>query len=209
MNLEQLTKRVQRQFGDESEAEITTEDIRNYLNDAQMDVVRHTECLQDSVETDSVAGQRNYILPTNFLFVKRVTFGGRKLNPVNLEDLDEEYPSREAEPSSGEPQVFYLWNNQIYLYPTPASDGSGNLDIMYIRIPDDLENPTDVPEIPVAYHEDLVRFALSRAKELDEETVDAQRIWTDYTERVAFTKDSSKVQDISSYPSVRLVGGDE
>lgn len=209
MNLGQIIKRVQRQFGDESEVELTRDDIINYANDGQIDIVRHTEILQELVETDAVAGQGKYILPEGFLKMKRVTYKGNRLLPIALEDLDNISEGVGSTKATGSPNHYYIWGNEIVLTPAPETGGDGAIDLYYIKAPNPLANDADTPDIPVAFHEDLVRYCLARAKELDEESEDSQRIMGDYVQRVNFSKDDHKNPDISTYPAVRLVGGDE
>lgn len=209
MNVAEITKRIQKQFGDESGAEITPEDILSYINDGQVDIARHTGCLQDAVETDAIAGQRAYALPPNFLGIRRLTYNGKKVSQIALEDLDEIASNRDVNNPTGEPSHFYIWANEINFYPIPDVSAVGNIDIFYTKLPEPLLGDLDVPEIPVSFHEDLVRYGLSRAKELDEETQDSQLIWGEYKDRVNFSKSEHEVPDNSSYPSVRLVAGDD
>lgn len=210
MNLGQIVKRVQRQFGDESEVELTRDDIVNYANDGQMDIVRHTEVLQELIETDAIASQAKYILPSDFLKMKRVTFEGKKIIPIALEDIDN-VPEGvgSSNTTTGDPRSYYIWGNELVFHPTPSKDSDGAIDMFYIKAPNPITLDEDIPEIPSAFHEDLVRYCLGRAKELDEEFDDSQRILGDYHQRVNFSKDDHKTPDISTYPSVRLVSGDD
>lgn len=207
MNLGELTSRVQRQFGDEAGVQITAGDIRNWLNDAQVDIVRRTDVLQASLKTDVVANQPDYAVPNNFVKIRRVTVNGNLIRPTQLEHLDQLNPGRDNETTSI-PNWYYTWGNSIYLYPTPSARSTLGLEIYYIRTPLVLNAPTDIPEIPAYMHEDLLRFALARAKELDEEEASAQRLMADYGDRMAQSSWEASNQQTDSYPAVRLLPGD-
>jgi hypothetical protein len=208
VNLGQIILSVQRQFGDTSGAQITVTDITRWANDAQIDIVRRTECLQIHAETNAIAADGSYYLPDDYVRLRRVTFDGVKLERVELEELDGIAGSREAGETTGSPGYFYVWGTRLWLYPAPASSGSGNLDIFYVKRPDTLENNSDIPEIPTHMHEDIVRFCLGRAKELDEEDGKAQEIMADYEARISLSRDETQNPEIDSYPSVRDIDGD-
>ncbi len=209
MNVAEILLRVKKTFGDEAGIEIDDPLIINWINDGMVDIARRTGCLQGEAQISSVLGQKTYDLPADYLSTKRVTFDGRKLEPIAVEDLDELDSDRDTVNQQGEPSNYYIWARKFNFYPIPNAEGVSNIVAMYTRMPNLVAISTDVPQIPIAFHEDIVRFVLARAKELDEETTDAQVIWRDYQDRVDFSKSEDQVKDISSYPAVRLVAGDE
>lgn len=208
MNLGEIINRVQRQFGDEAEAQITRADITNWANDAQLDIVRKTECLQFHFETDSIANDGSYTFPIPFVRLRRVTFNGIKLKRIELEELDKIAGDREAQPKVGTPDRYYVWGNRLFLYPLPSKDGEGNLEIYCVKRPEALSGDQSIPEIPEHMHEDIVRYALARAKELDQEDDRSDMIMSEYEARVALSRDETQNPEIDSYPSVRNLDGD-
>lgn len=209
MNLLGIVTRTQRQFGDDSGVQIYKTDIINWANDGQIDIVRRTECLQDHKETSSVAQDGSYSLPSDFLFMRKVTYDKLPLRPTTLELADQMWPEREVAISVGTPQYYYIWGNILYLYPAPAQSGSGNLDIWYVRTPATMTGDFDIPEIPVAYHEAIVRYCLSRAKELDDSFSEASAIMKDYEQSIVEDKYEAQQQQADTYPAVRLLPGDD
>jgi len=209
MNLGEIITAVQRQFGDTAEVQIFESDIIRWANHAAIDIARETGCIQDHRETNSVAADGSYTLPEDFLQMRRVTFDGRTLRPTTLETADNNWPDREVANDSGTPQSYYIWSNILYLYPTPSTAGAGNLDVYYIRTPAILIDPEDISEIPPQYHEQIIRYCLSRAKELDEEPQEASLILQEYKSGVAQSRHDSQDRQVDSYPSVRLCPGDE
>ena len=204
MNLGQIIIAVQRQFGDESGAQITRSDIVRWVNDAQVDITRKTECLQVHSETDTLKGDGSYDVPFDFIKIRRVSYRGQRLVRTELEHLDNVEPRRDNEPD-GSPKFFYVWGRRIFLYPRPSRSGEGKLEIYYVKMPDELVSDLDVPEIPPHMHEDIVRFCLIRAKELNEDDEKAQALSFEYDNRMAFSRDEATSPEIESYPSVRDV----
>lgn len=200
--------RVKRQFGDESGTQITDADILNWLNEGQKEIARQTGVLQARLVTDSVADQSEYAIPTNFISIRRAAFNGKVLQTITLEELDTVSDTWKNQ-GSGYPQRFLVWGNTIVLYPAPSTDVDEALEIYYIKYPDVLETPTDIPEIPTHMHHELVRFALAQAKELDEEDSKSQAVKLEFDTQMAQIRYETNNRSIDSYGSVRLLPGDD
>lgn len=208
MNLGEIKTRVQRQFGDESGAQITEADIVRWANDGQLDIVRKVEILNQHSETNVEVSDGSYSLPTSFMFMARVTYNGRVLPQVRMRDLDLGSDSTDLA-DTGDPQSYYTWGNSIFLYPAPNTGGTNNLDLWYVCRPVELVEDSDIPDIPIHMHEDLVRYCLARAKELDDDLDGAERIMGDYETRVGQAVYESTAQPVDSFPAVRCLAGDE
>jgi len=208
MNLLEIKTAVKRQFGDESGAQITEADITRWANDAIRDIVRKVEITNQHRETAVIAGDAGYELPDSFMYIARVTLDNRLLPERKLRDLDLESRAVD-ETGSGTPESYYIWNRTIYLYPTPAVGGSANLDIWYVSSPAALVADEDVPEIPAFMHEDIVRYCLARAKELDEDWQAASLMNSDYEARVMQARYEQSAQPTDTYPSIRTLPGDD
>jgi hypothetical protein len=209
MNLGDIITRVQRQFGDESEVQITKDDIKRWVNDGQVDITRRTECLQAHSESSAVALDGTYKLPTDFLLMKRVTYDSKPVWPITPELADKFYPNRDLGESTGIPNKYWVWAGVLHLYPPPAVAGTANLDIWYVRTPATLANDGDVPEIPYHMHEDIVRYAFARAKELDEDDAKAASVMSEYEARLIQGRYETNNPQGDSYAAVRLLPGDE
>lgn len=209
MNLAGIIARVQTQFGDSSGALITSDEIKRWANDAQREIARKTECVKRHYETSAVQGDGSYTLPPGFLRDVRATFNGRKITRVTLEELDKYEGNRDADPPTGEPSRFYVWGDFVYLYPAPESPGSGNFDMFYIKLPEDMTALDQEPEVPEQYHEDIVRFCLARAKEVDEEDQKAESLMAEFEARMSQSRDEEFNRRADSYPSVRTLPGDD
>lgn len=210
MNLGEIKTSVKRLFGDESGAQITDADIVRWANDGQVDIVRKTECLQKKTEFNVTANDESYDLPADSIRLRRVELDGKALSRVELEELDNVVPDRNVTgTSSGSPVVYYVWGQTLWLYPKPETAGTSNLDLFYLKRPAALAVDADIPEIPVHMHEDIVRYCLARAKELDEEMEQARNIFMDYETRVMLSRDEAQNPENDTYPAVRILPGDD
>jgi len=210
MNVGELVTAVQRQFGDDSGVQITRPDIVRWINQAGIDIARKTECVQDHKQADSVSGDGSYSLPTDFIRMRRVTFNDKVIPSTTLDIADQDWMSRDI-PSGvqGTPQYYYIWNSVLYLYPKPSQSSSGNLDIYYVRTPAAVSADEDIPEIPAKYHEFIVRYCLSKAKELNDEYDVARTVKVDYESDILDVKDEIARPNSRSYNAVRLLPGDD
>lgn len=209
MTLQDIYDRISRAIGDISASQVDTTDIVRWANDGQMRIVRETECLQGVQQTNVVAGTDNYALPDDFLRYKRVTLDGRNLTFTTLEELDRYDAFRDVANSRSTPGRYYRWNQKTYLFPIPASSGTTNLDVWYIRQPAALTAIGNTPSIPVQYHELLELFCKSRAYEQIRDYENAQLIMQEFNSELALAQEEESTPDASTYPSIRAVVGDE
>ncbi len=209
MRLGEIKQRVKRQFGDESGALIDDDDIIAWANEAQRDIIRKTRCLADSAYISVVAGTDSYDLPSNFLVAASVLLDGRKLTATTREEIDLLDPYRDTPDVIGDtPTRYYIWGQQLYLYPKPIADSTNGVRIFYAILPSTLINDDNIPEIPEQMHMDIVRYCLSMAKELNEDIDGAGRIRTEYENRIALSMDEAKGGNEESFPAVRCLPGD-
>lgn len=210
MNLQDIISRVQTLFGDTTGAQITTAEITAWANDAQLDIARHTEALQSVHTIDTVKDQHEYDYPSAVISVKRLEFKGKKLEKTSLEELDTSAQNRHsADVASGIPLYWYTWGSKFYLHPNPDKSETGALSLYSVRRPTSLLNYSDVSELPVEYHEDIVRYCLIRAKEKDEEFFQAKDLQQDYMMRMAQSKYDEQNRQSDAYPSIRTLPGDD
>lgn len=210
MTLGEIVLAVQRMFGDTSGVQITPEDVKRWANQGQIDIARKVECIQEHIVTDAVQGDGGYPLPEDFLQAKRVLFQDSLISPSTLEKTDAAFPNRDVEPvAQGTPTTYFVWDNVLYLYPTPSASGSGYLEVFYIRLPKKMEGDDDTPEIPLTLHEDIIKYCLMQAKMLDEDSGEAARLRVEYIDRMTESRDEAWNKYANSYPSVRLLPGDE
>ncbi len=158
--------------------------------------------MESTVNFSVGADDATYALPATALKIKKVKLDGKSLEPITLEESDKFG-------STGKSGYYYVWANEITLVPTPTQGGTNNLKVWYTRKPAALTLTTDIPEVPETYHEDIVRFALARAKELDEENAAAANLMAEFDVRILESRSEATGKQTETYPSVSLVSGDD
>lgn len=211
MNTADVIRRVQRGFGDNNESQIYINDIIDWINDGQMEIVRQTQCLQKTASFDIVSGAENgpFPLPADFLFERRVTYNNVTLTVTSLPELDEFNQAVDNLQPGGVtvPNYYYIWGQALYIHPAPAAPVSQPLKTWYINAPTTISIATDSLSIPPSFHEDVVRFALMRARELNEDYSGADRLQSEFEQRMGKSRDQSQ-HPYDSYPVVRDYQGD-
>ena len=133
--------------------------VKKWLNDAQRRAVIESEFrTQEASESYSTtASDATYVLPTNFsrLIDLFNTETHEQLTPLDPREYDE------LPESTGRPYAYTVIGSELNLYATP--DGVYPLKLRYWRLPADMVEDTDTPEIPVQYHELLIAFAMKKA----------------------------------------------
>lgn len=202
MLLSEIATRVKRLFGDESGVQIDDTDIIRWVNDGQLDIVRKTHCVTRNVAVNSTAGINSYPIPGDFLFFKEAKYGGRLLSSISAEDFNARFPNRELSLARGVSEYFTVRGTNYLLFPYPNTTGVA-ISLYYVARPAVMAAVTETPEIPIAFHEALVKFTLMRANELNEDWVASQKFQKDYAEDVIMTRSDTQWSDAGGYPVVR------
>lgn len=156
---------VKRQFGDESGVQIIDSDITRWTNKAQREIVNKNPMIQLTASIMTGIGTQAYELPDRLLQIESVMYDGNILSPVGFERIRETLGPDNGQ--QGTPLYFYMWANQIYLWPVP--DLSKQMDMNYSAMPKNVSSPADVLGLPDRYFERICEFVLAQAYELDED----------------------------------------
>lgn len=206
MDLISMRRQVRNIFGDLTGAQIKDEEINDWLNEALIRISSQSEYIGDHAETNVVAYQRGYTLADNTIKIERVELDGKKLAKTTLQEIDtfdDLHTSVE-----GVPTYYYIWGETLYLYPMPTEAGLGNLDIWYKRYPAVLTSDEQTPELPDHLHYTMIRFALMRAKEKDEEFSDAAAIEAGVQQEVGEHAHEQATREEETYPGITPTADD-
>jgi hypothetical protein len=127
--------------------------LRDAIYDAQTDLAKEGYVIEKTFETTSVAGQREYTYPENTLSIKEVRYDSDKLQKVSLRDD----PKTSNDDPTGTPADYAIWDEVIYLYPTPDTDDE-TIQIKCYAYPQDITSNTDNLEVPQEYREDIITY---------------------------------------------------
>lgn len=196
----ELRSKVQRLFGDESATFLENADVLGWLNEAQLDIVKKTNCYTASASITIVAGTVSYSVPTGFLFAKKVILNYSELTEIDFESNKITSNSTNAlEIPAGHYSIF---GTSIY-FPSADIATVVPCTVYYVKAPTVLTADGDTPVIPVEFHDHLVRFVLMRAKEMEEDFAVADRFNADYGQRVIQTSADVDTRNRTNNPAVR------
>lgn len=166
------------------------EQIRGYLNTAQMEFAKRTLCLETDATENSVSGTQQYTLPANFYKLKHPggCFWHTGQNRRELDYLDVARGTRLGNTATGTPTHFWLWRNEVWLYPIPGTTANNMIQIYYHKKPATMTLDGDSPDIDSAYHEDLVWYAAWRCLLVDngKQALAYKQLWDAALEQAQF-----------------------
>jgi hypothetical protein len=207
MRLGEIIKRVQRQFGDDVEAQITEEDIVRWVNDACLEIATANSTNQGYLlgTTAVTQGVREYELPDDLLLLRSIRLDNSKLIGITYEQITELDPKLDS--AVGKPTHYWVYNKNINLYPTPDQAYS-NLTIMYTKTPDLLlvTMKNVEPDLPVQYHPRIVEYCIAQAAELDDNIAQYQQKMSQFQSGIMAAKSNSEQPESDGvYPSITYV----
>lgn len=129
MDTATLLRKVKRTFGDEYGIIINDNDIFDWANEGQLQIIRDTT---DNDVYDTRAANTYPVSISDKVTVKRVAINNKALVHSTLQELD---LSDINQTSTGSPVYWYVENHQIKLWPTPLSTDTRNVVITYTRTP--------------------------------------------------------------------------
>lgn len=153
--------------------------IKAWLNEAQYQIARQVEGpeYQATEAFKIVQGTYKYPLPPDFLRMQDIWYPsfGTRLRPVDLQQFDMNAPQI----FEGTPSIYALYGKEVWLYPCPGNS-QDELQLRYIAQPPQLVEDSDVPRLNPNYWHLLIRYALIRAFESEDDYEAAQTFRTTY-----------------------------
>lgn len=205
LSVQDITTRVQRQFGDEANSQVSQQDVIRWINDAMREIAHANKLLQVKAVTDTLISIPTYALPTDISKLYSVKYNGVTLSVLSIAQVDnlvgvQDQTIQQGYPT-GTPTHYWIWAGQINLWPAPDSALVGGLIAYYTRTPIPVGAPTDVPELPDEYHGRIVEYCLAQAFELDENFEVANAKMAAFKQGIVEQKDNDQEQQ-ESYPFI-------
>jgi len=122
-------------------------------------------------------------------------------------DLDQ-YIGDPQSVSDQKVSLYYFWGGSVYPWPVGSKAVPKALKLWYVCSPEPLTQITDQLQIPLYMHEDLVRYALMRARELNEDVEQANAMGTDLANRMVQSRSEAFSPYKDQYPVIRDYAGD-
>lgn len=176
VTLLQLRNKVRALLREDSDNTHFTDSVLNgFLNEAAEYAAVFIEYPRDLVSVLAADGVGSYPNPADNLLIRTAYFGNRDslsgdiqpLTIVNEDVLTNMYPSWMDQTSGSKadrPQyLIQIDRKTIYVYPRPnaiAVSNSRKIFLNYNYVPASMTNDSDVPDLPLPYHNIIVLYAL-------------------------------------------------
>lgn len=176
-------------------------EIMNYIRHACTEIAQFGMVIERTYETATFDGTQGYDFPTNVKDVKRVTWNGKKLIPIDMR-LDDAMTGMNMETTdTGNPESYWIWNRTIYLRPIPGS--AETLKLWTHNFPAEVSS-TSTLDVPEEYHMDLADAVLQRMAAKDENFSAAQyygAIWE--KKKLEIRKDMRRKKRADGFATVK------
>jgi hypothetical protein len=171
----------------------TTARIDRWLNEAYITVARRARLAQfETTQTLAFSsGTPSIALPSNVGTIVSVTVAstGQPLGRLTGALVDTQVAT-----GAGAPLGYYLSGGNIVIFPQLTA--ATNVTLRYFAEPTLLSGTGDVPNIPVAYHDLLVAYAVSRGYRQEDDPQQAAAFMGDFDRRLAEMIVSERAENI-------------
>lgn len=159
MTPQELVLYVRQQYNAIGNTFFSDDELFSHIWAAQMRLAKEALCIQRVYTTTTVASQQEYVLPTNAIGIKRITYDGSKLHSITFREDDSLTLTNSTTTSTGRSQYFMLWNSTIYLRPIP--DDAKTIKIFTYNRPQEVTSSSSL-EVPDEYHLDIADYVLAK-----------------------------------------------
>jgi hypothetical protein len=164
----EVEEAARRTYNAVSDSFWSQDEIMNLIWHAQQEMAIEAEIIERSYTTTTVAGTQEYAFPTNAMFIKRVTYNGQKLTPIDFLDDDELTNYDSDTTDQGNSRFYTQWNEAIQLRPIPSS--AVTLKIYSINAPQEVTTTSSL-EVPASLHRYLVAYVLKEMVSKDQNAI--------------------------------------
>lgn len=199
----EIVTRIRRAFADNNSVEITDADVIRWINDGQKEIVGQLDLLQQKATTAPVANIGHYVQPSDLLKMHSIKYNGKTLEGISLQQAEELFPSKDDANNidTGTPTHFWMWGGEVYFYPVPTN-GNDVIMCYYNRMPVEITDVTQTPEIPAIYHNRLVEYCMAQAYELDQDPASAQEKLAQFQNGVQSMRGLASWEEQDTYPFI-------
>jgi hypothetical protein len=160
MTSAQIEAAARNKYNSTGDTFYTSSEIVDYIYQAQLELAQACPIIEAVYSTTSVASQQEYSYPTNTTEIKRITYDGRKLQPITFRQDDAVTGLDSDTTSTGTPEYYMIWNRTLYLRPIPATS-SQTIKIFSINEPQVMTTSSAL-EVPSLFHMDIVNFVAAQ-----------------------------------------------
>lgn len=199
MDVSTVIRKAQRRFGDTSGVLLSSNDWWDFINDAQLQIVRLTGDLLFTV-SGPAASTFPLNFPSDMIRGERCTYSGQALSLITKDDLDARQIDETLYRDS--PNFYYYYAGQVHLYPDPPVGDTQTATFTYWSMPTEVILNSTPLSVPVAYHEDIVTFCVARAHERNENWAQYERTMAEFNNALSSRKEEATIKD-DTYQIIR------
>lgn len=217
MNVQDIVTRVRRIFGDEAAVQVSNEDIMRWINDGQIEIVKHNDgALQKTGLIDLVANQASYTLPADLLILRSLRYkfpdmlSFSNLKYKNMQEFDDSIDGWDGTAyTAGHPQFFTMYEGKAIIFPVPDQSLVSGIKVLYNQKPTDVDDLADTLSVPLIYHNVLVKYCMWQASLLDEDHEPAQMYKIDFSQDMQLLQTRETVEATATYPTITVLDFDQ
>lgn len=198
----EVANSVKRQFGDPDGRQITNDDILNWINSAQQDIISQNPILKDSAQTNVVSGQDIYTYPSESIqYIEALHYDGVPLEHYTFQEAQTYILSNPDADivQDVKPSIWYERAGNIYLFPKPLENVTNGLRLFFVRQPANLASLGNTLSVPDKYFQRVIDLVLARAYQLDENWEAAQYKQAEYVNAMNLLANQENVTQVNSY----------
>lgn len=184
----------------------------DFLNAAYREI--HSQSRWPFLETvnsaqSTVVGQQTYVPPmTDWRNIDAIRISQPAISnyvPIEYKDPQELMDMAWVNPTeTATPRYWTMYASEIWFFPTP--DGVYNITYYYIKEPADLVLGTDIPALPVPYHDVIVSGAICRIAFRERDWI-ALELWTQkYADGLTKMKEEYRLRQRQTSSEVKRSG---
>lgn len=195
---------VKRQFGDESGVQLEDTDIIRWINDAQDVIVAKTKVLKAKSSIAATAGQASYTFPSdNIHQVESLHYNGYRIPNMTFPEAEEYIFAADPDQIAlGNPALWYEWAGTFTFWPAPSDTKTINL--YYTQRPTKVVSSSDTLSIPDKYYQDVIRYVLQQAYEMDEDLGSAQAKGQQFEQSVSDFSEEDRTAQNMTYSTITI-----
>lgn len=197
---------VKRQFGDESGVQLEDSDIIRWINDAQDVIVAKTKVLKAKSSSPAVAGQASYTFPSeNIHQVESIHYNGYRIPNMPFTEAEEYVFSADPTKTAvGTPELWYEWAGTFTFWPAPGDEF--DISLYYTRRPTRVATANDTLGVPDKFYQDVVRYVLQNAYEMDEDLPNAQAKGSQFDQSINEFSEEDRSSQNMTYATITVYG---
>lgn len=133
-------------------------ELLQWVNHGTLDIVTRSQALQFTEDITLVEDQIAYDITSDYIFIMAATYDGTKgLIRGNPQSIGNQFTQ------SGEPNAYFIWNDDIYIYPIADATAAGNIVKIF-----GLTRPAAVLSggnvlVPAHYDKALIYYVVAQA----------------------------------------------